>query len=398
MPKINYTSFFYLVFSLTIIKIFFSIYFGDDLIDMEWGIINQNLINYGVLSYHEIEGTKVPSIYMPPLYSYFLYSFSFLNLDQIITTKLILFVQCVLSSVSIFIFYRILRNFFDEQNSYIISIIYFIYPLNFYAASQISSVSIQVFCFIYFLYFLTNLRTLKDYILLGLFSGLLILVRGEFWPLFLLIMMFKIIKNIKLTKNYFITFIVTLLLLSPVLIKNYKTFDQLIITKSFGYNLWRGNSEVLNINGNSHEMLEIKGDFLNTGQNVDKFELYVDNYFLKSAKKNLIEDPYKYAKHYLNKFFAFSIFNYNSNYPNYYNPLVFIPEIIVSIFAILGIINNIFKTRDNEILIILLYYLALIPVFFVLPRYKLFILPLYFIFASQFYFSFKQYFFKKTIN
>ena len=109
MPKINYKSFFYLVFSLTIIKIFFSIYFGDDLIDMEWGIINQNLINYGVLSYHEIEGTKVPSIYMPPLYSYFLYSFSFLNLDQIITTKLILFVQCVLSSVSIFIFYRILR-------------------------------------------------------------------------------------------------------------------------------------------------------------------------------------------------------------------------------------------------------------------------------------------------
>ena len=37
-------------------------------------------------------------------------------------------------------------------------------------------------------------------------------------------------------------------IISPILFKNYKTFDQIVITKSFGYNLWRGNSEKLNIN------------------------------------------------------------------------------------------------------------------------------------------------------
>ena len=210
MPKINYQLFFKLVLFLTIIKILISIYFGDELIDMEWRIINQNLIEYGEFTYHEIGGIRVPSIYMPPLYPYFLYSFSFFGLDQIITTKLILLVQCILSTISTFVFYKILRNYFDEKHSYVISFLYFIFPLNFYAATQISSVTIQVFCFINFIYFLLNLRTLKDFILLGLFSGLLILVRGEFWLLFLVFIIFKTLTNLKLIKDLLITFIITL--------------------------------------------------------------------------------------------------------------------------------------------------------------------------------------------
>ena len=57
-----------------------------------------------------------------------------------------------LSSISLIIFFKILKVF-DEQKSYIISILYFVFPLNFYASSQISSVSIQVFCFIFYLFF-----------------------------------------------------------------------------------------------------------------------------------------------------------------------------------------------------------------------------------------------------
>ena len=395
MPKINYQFFFKLVFVLTLLKILFSIYFGDELIDMEWGIINQNLIKYGEFSYHKIDGIRVPNIYMPPLYPYFLYFFSLLGLDQLITTKLILSVQCILSSISTFVFYKILRNYFDEQQSFVVSFLYFIFPINFYAASQISSVNIQVFCFIYFLYYLLNLNTFKDFVLLGLFSALLILVRGEFWLLFLIIIIFKILTNIKSTKYYLTTFFITLLIISPILIKNYNIFDKIVITKSFGYNLWRGNSEDLNINGNFYDFKGFNNNFLNSGEDINKFELYMDNYFLEKAKENLVQDPYKYIIHYFKKFFAFSIFNYDSTYPNYFNPLIFIPEIIISVFAILGIINNFFKNRDYEILILIFYYLALIPVFFVLPRYKLFILPLYFIFASQFYFFLSNTFSKK---
>ena len=395
MTKINYYFFSYLVLFLTVIKIVFSFYFGDDRIDMEWRIIYENLIKFGEFSYHQIDGTRLPTVYMPPLYPYFLYSFSFLGLDQFTTTKLILSVQCILSLISLFFFYNILRKFFDEQKSYFISIIYFIFPINFYAASQISSVSIQVFCFISFIYFLLYLRSLKDYILLGFFSGLLILVRGEFWLLFIIVILFKTLTNIKKVNYFLLSLLVSLLVISPVLIKNYKIFDQIVITKSFGYNLWRGNSIELNINGNFHEMTGLKEDFIKSGEDISKFDLYVDNFFLKKAKENLAENPFKYMKHYLNKFFAFSIFNYESNYPKYFNPLIFIPEIFISLLAILGIIINIIKNKDYELLILILYYLALIPVFFVLPRYKLFILPFYFIFAFQFIFYLSNIFSKK---
>ena len=362
---------------------------------MEWNIIYQNLTNYGEFSYHELYGTRVPTVYMPPLYPYFLYSFSFLGFDQFVTTKLILVSQCILSSISLIIFFKILKSFFDEQKSYIISILYFVFPLNFYASSQISSVSIQVFCFIFFIYFFLNLKNLHDYIFLGLFSGLSILVRGEFWLLFLILIFFKILINLKLIKNFLLTLLVSMAIISPILFKNYKTFDQIVITKSFGYNLWRGNSEKLNINGNFYDIEVLKDDFIKSGKDMNKFDLYVDNFFLKKAKENLIGNPQKYFKHYFDKFFAFSIFNYDSNYPNYFNPLIFVPEIIISILAVLGIFRNIIKNRDYEILIMILYYLALIPVFFVLPRYKLFILPLYFIFASQFLIYLSNIFSKK---
>lgn len=128
MPKINYQLFFTLILILTLIKILFSIYFGDKLIDMEWRIINLNLIRYGEFSYHQIEGIRIPTIYMPPLYPYFLYSFNFLGLDQLLTTKLILLVQCILSFISTLIFYRISKKFFDEQKSSIVSFFIISFP------------------------------------------------------------------------------------------------------------------------------------------------------------------------------------------------------------------------------------------------------------------------------
>ena len=89
----------------------------------------------------------------------------------------------------------------------------------------------------------------------------------------------------------------------------------------------------------------LKDDFIKSGKDMNKFDLQVDNFFLKKAKENLIGNPQKYFKHYFDKFFAFSIFNYDPNYPNYFNPLIFVPEIIISILAILGIFRNIIKNR-----------------------------------------------------
>ena len=79
------------------------------------------------------------------------------------------------------------------------------------------------------------------------------------------------------------------------------------------------------------------------------------------------------------------LYNYNSNYPNYYNPLVVAPEIIYSFLGLIGfIINLINKKKLYKVTILYLFYIFLIPTFFILPRYKLFILPLIIIFIGIF--------------
>lgn len=390
----NKKSFVFLLIFLTFIKIIFSFFYGDIEIDNEWNKINQNLVEFGEFSFYEIDGQRIPSVYMPPLYPYILYFFFKLNFEYYYTIKLVLIFQCIFSSTAIFIFKLILEKYFSKTNSSIISLIYFLFPLNFYAASQISSVSIQVSLFIFYIYFILNFRL--NFILLAICSSLLILMRGEFWLLYLLSLLFLFVQNIKYTKKILVSLLISLIVISPVLIKNYKIFNQIILTKSFGYNLWRGNTEPLNLNGNNFPMTDtFMNDFKNSGNDILKFELYFDNYFLKDAKSNIYENPLKYFKHYLRKFFAYSIFNFDSNYPNYFNPIIIIPEILLSIFAILGIGMSIFKKKNFLLLLLVLFYLALIPVFFILPRYKLFILPLYFIFASQFLFYFSNIFSKK---
>jgi hypothetical protein len=234
---INKKFFFTLLFISTLIKIIFSYYFGDDLIEKEWGIINYNLINFGEFSYYLINGERIPTIYMPPLYSYFLYLFSFLELSEFVTVKIILFIQCVISSISIMIFFSLLKIYFSDRNAYLISILYLFYPLNFYSPSQISSVSLQVFLLIFFTYLVVVSKSYKSFLTLGIISGLLILIRGEFWLLFIILILLKIIQNKKNIFKILLCLTFVTIIITPKLISNYLKFDEIILTKSFGYNL-----------------------------------------------------------------------------------------------------------------------------------------------------------------
>jgi hypothetical protein len=395
-----------LIIIFTSVKFLFSYYFGDNTLDMEWKIIYENLVNSNSFSFHKINEYNVPSIYMPPLYAYFIYIFSFLGLSEFATVKTILFSQCLLSVFSAIFFFKILKIYYNRSISYYVSILYFLYPLNFYSASQISSISLQLFLFLGFCYYFLNSRNIKEFILLGFFAGLSILVRGEFWLLFIFSIMFKVVQNKYSIKKSLICLLTVFLLISPQVVRNYKIFDQVILTKSSGYNLWRGNSEELNVNGTNKENLKINLDIeklkkkLTKEGTLEKYEYFLDNYYFNLAISNIKKDPIAHINHYFDKFFAFSIVNFKSDYPNYFNLIIIIPEIIISIFGLVGFILNFFsKKRNLELSILLSYYLIIIPVFFILPRYKLFILPLYFFFAvyiSSFFFQ--KYFFKKTIK
>ena len=391
LKKINSSNLYLILLILTSLKIILSFYLGDHVIVEEWAILRDNLIEKNIFSYHYINGENIPSVYMPPLYAYFVYYISILNFNEFVTVKIILIFQCILSGISIIYFFKILKKFFNEKISLYFSLIYFLYPLNFYSATQISSVSIQVSLFIFFLYFYLKAVNHTDFFLLGLFSGLMTLIRGEFWLLLIILFLFKIFKKNFSPNNFCITLISIFIIITPYLIRNYINFNQIILTKSSGYNLWRGNSKTFNINGEHQDTKQIT-DFkfelqkkLIERNQLNKYEILIDEYYLSVAQENILKEPTKYLIHYFKKAFAFIFFNPFSNYPNYYNPLVFIPEIIISIIAAIGFFRNLFSTQRNlEIILITMYYLSLIPIFFVLPRYKLFVLPLYFIFAAYF--------------
>ena len=128
------------------------IFFRDSQVDNEWGIILMNLEMNGILSVHTIQNVPVPNIFMPPLYPLFLYSIKifFVNADTFLWA--IFLIQLFLGIFTVYLTHKILLNFFSRRLSILGTLVFAIFPLNIYAVSQISSVTLQVFLFNIFLY------------------------------------------------------------------------------------------------------------------------------------------------------------------------------------------------------------------------------------------------------
>ena len=90
---------------------------------------------------------------MPPTYAYFLYFVKIISFNKINFISLVIFLQVILSTYSIYIFYLINKNFFSEKLCLINSFIFTFLPLNIYAPSKISSITLQIFLSLIFLHF-----------------------------------------------------------------------------------------------------------------------------------------------------------------------------------------------------------------------------------------------------
>ena len=183
--------------------------------------------------------------------------------------------------------------------------------------------------------------------------------------------------------------IIVLLVISPYVIRNYIHFNQFIIVKSLGYNLWKGNNELSKVEGYENYEKATFSKLKFKINNIDKdkyYEFRRDKVFLDEALKNLKEDSIYYVKLYFKKIFSFFFIDMNSSYPNYYNIFHFIPALILGVLSFPGFIIALKKRSFN--LNIFLFYLCInlliFSVFFILPRYKLIILPTQIILASYF--------------
>ena len=392
--KKNYLLFWLLVISF-LLRLIAVYYVKDTRIghEQEWGILFDNLIKYKSYSFHTFNDQMIPSVFMPPMYPFLVYllqattSFEGINL-----LYFIVFVQIIFSSYSIYIFYQINQNFFSDKISLINSFIFAFVPLNVYVCGQISSVNLQILfslLFLKFLFLVIKKQNSKNIIIFSLISGLLSLTRGEFIFIFASFAFYIFLKNKINLVNLVKIFVITFLIISPYVIRNYIHFDQVVIVKSLGFNLWKGNNQLSTVDG--FETLESK-EFNNLKFKLDNlkknkyYEINRDKIFLYETLNNLSHDTYRYLKLFIKKIFSYFFIDLNSKYVNYYNFFHIFPISVLSILSLPGLILFYKKHKiENKCLVLYLFInLIIFSIFFILPRYKLTILPVQIILAAYF--------------
>ena len=252
--------------------------------------------------------------------------------------------------------------------------------MNILAVAQISSITIQIFLLLNFFFFLVEFIFKKkkiNLIIFSLFSGLLILIRGEFFLFYLITILYFFIYYEKDFKTFFITMLITFLVISPYLHRNLNLFNTITLTKSFGYNLLKGNNPNLIVEGDAKY---VENNFPRTKLKIktnNQYEINLDNFYRDEAIENIKKDPGLYLKFYFIKVISFLFLDFNSSYPNYYNFFHIFPKLALSIISFIGAITLI-KKRGFFQYLSLFYFsnIFLFSIFFILPRYSLILLPI----------------------
>ena len=384
---------YHLLFLSLLARFFASYFYSDSGLKNEWSILLHNYEISGILgfevmineylalpNYAEVGETVLPTVFMPPLYFYFIYVTKLLSSNLINFVSLILFFQILLSLFSIFIFYKIIKICVNDKIIiWTSTIIFAFFPVNIYAAIQISSITLQIFLtilFFYFLIFILKKNNSKNLILFSFISGLLILIRGEFLLLYFFTIFYFYIYFKRSFKSILASLLISLLTISPYLYRNYQHFDTFVLTKSFGFNLLKGNNPSFKVEGD-YEFIEILAKKEKKNIKIDNnYSIKLDDYYKKKAIDYIKSEPIEYLKLYIYKIFSFIFLDINSTYPHYFNFFHIFPKIVISIISLIGAIIA-FKRKGFFQYLSFYYFLNifLFSVFFILPRYSLILLP-----------------------
>ncbi len=358
---------------------------GDQHVDNEWGVMLKNLEENNILSIRDVNGQPMPNAFMPPLYPLFLYVIKFFFSQLNIFLYVVYFIQILLSAISIYLTYKILLEFYSENICKIGTLIYSIFPLNIYGASQISSITLQLFfinLFILGFVFLIKYKNLYGIITFSISAGFLMLLRGEFFIFFIFSLIFYLLKT-KDYKRFFLGLIISIIVISPYLVRNYQIFEVVTITKSGGYNLLKGNNPKSLVEGKAmmgfvrDVVPEVKNELDSLKAN-KKYDLMFDDILLNQAIIFIREDPSRYIYLYFKRVVSFLFIDLESTYPGYYSILHIIPKLVIAITTFFSIIF-LFRFKFNLYSYFILYYLlniGLFSVFFILPRYSLSLLTI----------------------
>ena len=103
------------------------------------------------------------------------------------------------------------------------------------------------------------------------------MIRGEFFLFYIFTLFFFFLIKSRNFKSCLVSIIITLIVISPYLYRNFEVFNSVTITKSFGYNLLKGNNPTFTIEGNPKfiEKYNVKNYKIKTENN---FEIIVTDF------------------------------------------------------------------------------------------------------------------------
>jgi len=388
-----------------LIKLIFVVFFHEKILSDEWRVLVQNFENYKSYSYYIFNGKELPSSYMPPLYFLFIFFNKILSFGKINFLYLIYFNQVLISSITVYLFYNLCKNFFNEKISLLGSLIFSIFPLMIFSCGVISSACLQLFFYLLFfnlyLRILSNKFNYKNLLYLIFTSAFTLILRGEFLIIFLFSLIFLIFfKKKNFTYAILILFFTTMII-SPYLIRNYVNTNKVHIVNVTGYALWKGNNQLAKVEG-FHNSLHPKNrkawpqipEFENLYEKLDKikkdkkYEISRDQTFKKEAINNIFSDKKKYFLLYVKKIFSYFFIDLNSSIKNYYNPAHIIPILLFSICSIPGAFIGLKRSKKPKIIYLLsmtFILIGFISIFFILPRYKISIISSQILFSLFFF-------------
>ena len=147
MKKIN--PLYLIIISSFLVKIFAISIVGDQKIMNEWSFLIHNFNSSGVFGYNVVvndffatplfatsDDIVLPTVYMPPLYFFFIYFLQVVSAEFFNLTKLVIFVQIILSTVSVFFLYKLLQKIDNSKLNNFYNVICF-FPISIYASTQI---------------------------------------------------------------------------------------------------------------------------------------------------------------------------------------------------------------------------------------------------------------------
>ena len=385
----NRKSYFTIIFIVSLIsRIIVAYLYGDRSLENEWAILVNNLYNFNSFSLLNFGDLYLPNLWMPPVYGYFVYFHALIfGLNDNLASYVIAS-QILISSITSIIFYKIIENFFSKNLSLVGTFIFSLFPLIVYSACQISSASIYLFLLLLFIYCLFKLienNSNRNAIIIGILAGILILTRRDFVLIYLFSIFYSIIFLKINYKKLILIFLISIVTISPYVIRNYMAFDKIIIHSGLGYNVWKAYNPEAKVEGYYEESKELKRKIDNVKKDIF-YRINEDKVYLKEAKIYISENPEKYIKLFFKRLFAFYFLDLNSSQPNYYNVFHIIPNLTLSLISLIGFVVCYKRnSRFNYLILTMFILLFVYSLFALLPRYKLYILPFQIILSMSFF-------------